>query len=94
VIEGADLGSISFLKIESGHDQLIICSHNTFVIDPKTENEAEFVLDQSFIDIERLLLRAISCILHTRLLEVQRVLKSNSQLCQYDIIFNPDTAFE
>jgi hypothetical protein len=36
------------------------------VIDPKTGNEAEFVLDQIFVDIERLLLRAISCILHTR----------------------------
>ena len=88
MIGGVDLGFIPFLKIVSGHDQLIICLHNTFVIDPKTENEAEFVLDQSFIDIERLLLRAISCILHTRLLEVQRVLKSNSQLCQYDIILS------
>jgi mediator of RNA polymerase II transcription subunit 14 len=88
VFGGADLDSIPFLKIEPGHDPLIICSHITFVIDPKTGNEAEFVLDQSFIDIERLLLRAISCILHTRLLEVQRVLKSNSQLCQYDIILS------
>jgi len=82
VIGGADSGSIPFLKIEPGHDQHIICSHNTFVIDPKTGNEAEFVLDQSCIDVERLLLRAISCNIHTRLLEVQRVLKSNSQLCQ------------
>jgi hypothetical protein len=60
VIGGAHLGSIPFLKIVSGHDQLIICLHNTFVIGPKTGNEAEFVLDQSFIDIECLLLRAIS----------------------------------
>jgi mediator of RNA polymerase II transcription subunit 14 len=66
VFGGADLGSIPFLKIEPGHDPLIICLHNTFVIDPKTGNEAEFVLDQSFIDVECLLLRAISCILHTR----------------------------
>jgi hypothetical protein len=61
VIGRALLGSIPFLKIESGHDQFFICLHNTFVIDPKTGNEAEFVFD-----IERLLLRAISCILHTR----------------------------
>jgi mediator of RNA polymerase II transcription subunit 14 len=85
VIGGADLGSILFLKIEPGHNQHIICSHNTFVIDPKTGNEVEFMLNQSFIDVERLLLRAISCILHTHLLGV---LKSNSQLCQYDIILS------
>jgi hypothetical protein len=35
VIGGALLGSIP------GHDQLILCLHNTFVIDPKTGDEAE-----------------------------------------------------
>jgi mediator of RNA polymerase II transcription subunit 14 len=82
VIGGADLGCIPFLKIEPGQDQHITCSHNIFLIDPMTGNEAEFVLNQSCIDVERLLLRAISCNIHTRLLEVQRVLKSNGRLCQ------------
>jgi len=81
-IRGADLGCIPFLKIESRQDQHITCSHNIFLIDPMTGNEAEFVLNQSCIDVERLLLRAISCNIHTRLLEVQRVLKSNGRLCQ------------
>ena len=69
MIGGADLGSIPFLKIESGHDQFFICLHNTFVIDPKTGDEAE------------------SYFLHpTHSFFFQRVLKNNSQLCQYDII--------
>jgi hypothetical protein len=67
VIGGAHLGSIP------GHDQLILCLHNTFVIDPKTGNEAESYLLHPT---------------HSFFLEVQRVLKSNSQLCQYDIILS------
>jgi mediator of RNA polymerase II transcription subunit 14 len=45
------------------------------VIDPLTESEADFVLDQSCINVEKLLLQAIACNVHTRLLDVQRVLK-------------------
>lgn len=47
------------------------------------------MLDQTCTDVERLLLRAISCNIKTRLLEVQRVLKSKSRLCQVedDVIF-------
>ncbi|XP_057826990.2 mediator of RNA polymerase II transcription subunit 14 [Cryptomeria japonica] len=83
-VGGADSGNIPFLKIEPGKDQRINCSHNTYVIDPLTGNEAEFVLDQSCIDVEYLLLRAISCNIHTRLSEVQRVLKTNNRLCQVE----------
>ncbi|KAH9318352.1 hypothetical protein KI387_020121 [Taxus chinensis] len=81
-VGGADSGGIPFLKIEPAKDQHINCAHNTYVIDPLTGNGAEFVLDQSCIDVECLLLRAISCNIHTRLLEVQRVLKTNNRLHQ------------
>ncbi|ERN01440.1 mediator of RNA polymerase II transcription subunit 14 isoform X2 [Amborella trichopoda] len=79
---GSDLGSVPFIKIERGPDQQITCSHSTFIIDPLTGNEAELSLDLSCIDVEKLLLRVIACNRHTRLLEVHRELRSNSQICQ------------
>lgn len=68
------------IKIDPGPDLLIKCVHNTFVIDPLTGKEAEFSLDQSCIDVEKLLLRAICCNRYTRLLEIQKELGKNVQI--------------
>ncbi|KAK0600951.1 hypothetical protein LWI29_019902 [Acer saccharum] len=76
----SDLGSCPFIKIEPGSDLQIKCLHSTFVIDPITSKEAEFSLDQSCIDVEKLLLRAISCHRYTRLLEIQKDLSKNIQI--------------
>lgn len=72
------------LRIEHGSDQQIICSHFPAVIDSSTGMEAEFVVDSSCINVEKLLLRAIGCSIHTRLLEVQRGLKGAVHLWQSD----------
>uniref|UniRef100_A0A1D1Z013 Mediator of RNA polymerase II transcription subunit 14 n=2 Tax=Anthurium amnicola TaxID=1678845 RepID=A0A1D1Z013_9ARAE len=79
---GTDSGSSPFIKIEPGQDLQIRCLHNAFVLDPLTDKEAEFSLDQSCIDVEGLLLRAIACNRHTRLLEIQREIGKNAQICQ------------
>ncbi|KAK4852737.1 hypothetical protein QYF36_026620 [Acer negundo] len=76
----SDLGSCPFIKIEPGSDLQIKCLHSTFVIDPITSKEAEFSLDQSCIDVEKLLLRAISCHRYTCLLEIQKDLSKNIQI--------------
>ncbi|KAM5561595.1 mediator of RNA polymerase II transcription subunit 14 [Rosa sericea] len=68
------------IKIDPGPDLLIKCVHSTFVIDPLTGKEAEFSLDQSCIDVEKLLLRAICCNRYTRLLEIQKELEKNVQI--------------
>lgn len=68
------------IKIDPGPDLLIKCVHSTFVIDPLTGKEAEFSLDQSCIDVEKLLLRAICCNRYTRLLEIQKELGKNVQI--------------
>ncbi|KAA8537028.1 hypothetical protein F0562_029506 [Nyssa sinensis] len=78
----SDSGSCSFIKIEPGPDLQIKCLHSTFVIDPLTGKEAEFSLDQSCIDVEKLLLRAICCNRYTRLLEIYKDLGKNGQICQ------------
>lgn len=78
----SDPGSCPFIKIEPGPDMQIKCIHSTFVIDPLTNKEAEFSLDQSCIDVEKLLLRAICCNKYTRLLEIQKELKKNVQICR------------
>lgn len=77
-----DSGSCPFIKIEPGLDLQIKCLHSTFVIDPLTGKEAEFSLDQNCIDVEKLLLRAICCSRYTRLLEIQKELAKNSQICR------------
>ncbi|CAA2934872.1 mediator of RNA polymerase II transcription subunit 14 [Olea europaea subsp. europaea] len=71
-----------FMKIEPGPDLQIKCLHSTFVIDPLTGTEAEFSLNQSCIDVEMLLLRAICCNKYTRLLEICKELEKNDQLCR------------
>ncbi|XP_038718282.1 mediator of RNA polymerase II transcription subunit 14 isoform X2 [Tripterygium wilfordii] len=71
-----------FIKIEPGLDLQIKCLHSTFVIDPLTGKEAEFSIDQSCIDVENLLLRAICCNRYTRLLEIQKDLGKNVQICR------------
>ncbi|OVA05345.1 Mediator complex [Macleaya cordata] len=78
---GSDPGC-PFIKIEPGQDLQIKCLHSTFVIDPQTGKEGEFSLDLSCIDVEKLLLRAISCNRYTRLLEVHRELGKNCQISQ------------
>ncbi|XP_030505760.2 mediator of RNA polymerase II transcription subunit 14 isoform X1 [Cannabis sativa] len=75
-----DSGSCPFIKIEPGPDSQIKCLHSAFVIDPLTGREAEFSLDQSCIDVEKLLLRAICCNRYTRLLEIQKDLNRNGQI--------------
>nr|XP_010932618.1 mediator of RNA polymerase II transcription subunit 14 isoform X1 [Elaeis guineensis] len=79
---GSDSGSSPFIKIEPGQDLQIKCQHSSFVLDPLTDREAKFSLDQSCIDVEKLLLRAIACNRHTRLLEIQRELSKNVQICR------------
>lgn len=78
----SDSASCPFIKIEPGPDLQIKCLHSSFVIDPLTGKEAEFALDQSCIDVEKLLLRAISCNRYTRLLEIQKELGKNIQICR------------
>ncbi|OAY71196.1 Mediator of RNA polymerase II transcription subunit 14, partial [Ananas comosus] len=50
--------SSPFIKIEPGQDMQIKCLHSSFVLDPLTDKEANFSLDQSCIDVEKLLLKA------------------------------------
>ncbi|XP_021742254.1 mediator of RNA polymerase II transcription subunit 14-like [Chenopodium quinoa] len=76
----SDGGICPFIKIESGPDLQIKCIHSTFVIDPLTGKEAEFYLDQSCIDVEKLLLKAIRCNRYTRLLEINKELTKNGQI--------------
>ena len=76
----SDPGSCPFVKIEPGPDLQIKCLHSSFVIDPLSDKEAEFSLDQSCIDVERLLLRAIYCNKYTRLLEIYEELAKNGQI--------------
>ncbi|TKY61386.1 Mediator of RNA polymerase II transcription subunit 14 [Spatholobus suberectus] len=78
----SESGTCQFIKIEPGSDLQIKCLHSSFVIDPLTGKEAEFVLDESCIDVERLLLRAICCNRYTRLLEIKRELVKNVQVCR------------
>lgn len=79
---GVDSGLSPFIKIEPGQDLQIRCVHSVFVIDPITDREAEFLLDRSCIDVEGLLLRAIACNKHTRLLEIQRDVIKVAQISQ------------
>lgn len=74
--------SCPYVKVEPGPDLQIKCLHSTFVIDPLTGKEAEFSLDQSCINVEKLLLRAICCNRYTRLLEIQKELVKNGQICR------------
>uniref|UniRef100_A0A803KPQ0 Mediator of RNA polymerase II transcription subunit 14 n=1 Tax=Chenopodium quinoa TaxID=63459 RepID=A0A803KPQ0_CHEQI len=76
----SDGGVCPFIKIEPGPDLQIKCIHSTFVIDPSTGKEAEFYLDQSCIDVEELLLKAIRCNRYTRLLEINKELTKNGQI--------------
>ncbi|WOK94298.1 hypothetical protein Cni_G03000 [Canna indica] len=89
---GSDYSSCPFLKIEQGHDTQIKCLHSSFVLDAHTGKEATFSLDQSCIDIEKLLLRAISCNRHTRLLEIQRELSKSVNICRgsNDVVLKRD----
>ncbi|XP_051123625.1 mediator of RNA polymerase II transcription subunit 14 [Andrographis paniculata] len=69
-----------FLKVEPGPDLQFKCLHSTFVIDPLTGKEADFTLNQSCIDIEMLLLKAIGSNRYTRLLEIYKELEKNGQI--------------
>ena len=61
------------------------------MVDPITGKEAEVLLDQSCIDVEKLLLRAISCHRYTGLQEIQKNHGENGQICQAMVIlfFSP-----
>ncbi|PKU84972.1 mediator of RNA polymerase II transcription subunit 14 [Dendrobium catenatum] len=78
----SDSSSLPFIKIEPAQDLQIKCLHSTFVFDPVTDKEAELSLQLSCIDVEKLLLRAIACSRHTRLLDIQRELSKNVHICQ------------
>ncbi|TVU06604.1 hypothetical protein EJB05_49828 [Eragrostis curvula] len=64
-----------FIRIEAGKDMMIKCLHSSFILDPLTDKEADLSIDLSCIDVEALILKAIACNRHTRLLEIQRELK-------------------
>ncbi|XP_076892712.1 mediator of RNA polymerase II transcription subunit 14-like [Bidens hawaiensis] len=78
----SDSVSCPFIKIEPGPDLQIKCIHSSFVIDPVTNREAELSIDQSCIDVEKLLLRAICCNKYTRLLEIYKELGQKSHSCR------------
>nr|XP_043627804.1 mediator of RNA polymerase II transcription subunit 14 [Erigeron canadensis] len=80
----SDIAACPFIKIEPGPDLRIKCLHSSFVIDPLTNKEAELSIDQSCIDVEKLLLRAICCNKYTRLLEIYKELGQNSHLRRAD----------
>ncbi|KAK3043115.1 hypothetical protein RJ639_000004 [Escallonia herrerae] len=86
----SDSGSYPFIKIEPGPDLQMKCLHSSFVIDPSTGKEAELTLDQSSIDVEKLLLRAICCNRYTRLLEIYKELRKNGQIYRVsgDVVLN------
>ncbi|OEL13877.1 Mediator of RNA polymerase II transcription subunit 14 [Dichanthelium oligosanthes] len=71
-----------FISIEAGKDMLINCLHSSFILDPLTDKEADLSIDLSCIDVEALILKAIACNRHTRLLEIQRELSKNVQISQ------------
>ncbi|KAF9618672.1 hypothetical protein IFM89_002367 [Coptis chinensis] len=81
-VAGSDPGLCPFIKIEPWQDLQVKCLHSTFVVEPQTGREAEFSLNQSCIDVEKLLLRAISCNRYTRLLEILREIRKIGQICQ------------
>uniref|UniRef100_A0A0D9X6S0 Mediator of RNA polymerase II transcription subunit 14 n=1 Tax=Leersia perrieri TaxID=77586 RepID=A0A0D9X6S0_9ORYZ len=78
----AESDSSPFIKIEAGQDMKIKCQHSSFVLDPFTDKEAGLLIDPSRIDVEALILKAIACNRHTRLLEIQRELIKNVQMSQ------------
>ncbi|KAK7285133.1 hypothetical protein RJT34_19893 [Clitoria ternatea] len=78
----SESGSCPFIIVEPGSDLKIKCLHSNSVIDPLTSKEAEFFLEQSCIDVERFLLRAICCNGYTRLLEIKSQLVKNGQVCR------------
>ncbi|CAN6204058.1 unnamed protein product [Urochloa humidicola] len=88
----AEPDSSPFIKIEAGQDMQIKCQHSSFVLDPLTDKEANLSLDLSCIDVEQLILRAIACNRHTRLLNIQRQLCKNVQISQSpkDVVLKRD----
>ncbi|ONM21371.1 Mediator of RNA polymerase II transcription subunit 14 [Zea mays] len=90
----AEPDSSPFIKIEAGLDMQIKCQHSSFILDPFTDKEASLSLDLSCIDVEQLILRAVSCNRHTRLLNIQRQLCKNVQIFQSpkDVVLTRDVA--
>ncbi|KAG8049511.1 hypothetical protein GUJ93_ZPchr0009g1093 [Zizania palustris] len=84
--------SSPFIKIEAGQNMQIKCQHSSFILDPMTDNEANLSLDLCCIDVEKIILRAIACHMHTRLLDIQRQLSKNVQISQSpnDVILKQD----
>uniref|UniRef100_M8BYV6 Mediator of RNA polymerase II transcription subunit 14 n=1 Tax=Aegilops tauschii TaxID=37682 RepID=M8BYV6_AEGTA len=76
----AESDSSPFIKVEALQDMQIKCQHSSFVLDPLTDKEADLSLDLSCIDVEAIILKAIACNRHTRLLEIQRELKKNTRI--------------
>jgi mediator of RNA polymerase II transcription subunit 14 len=83
-----------FIKIEAGQDMQIKCQHSSFILDPLTDKEATLSLDLCCIDVEKLILKAIACNRHTRLLDIQRQLCKNVQISQSpkDVILKRDVS--
>ncbi|KAI5062182.1 hypothetical protein GOP47_0022721 [Adiantum capillus-veneris] len=84
LVKGTDTSSLPSLRIEQQSDHHISCSHVPPVIDGVTNYEAHFHINLTSIDVERLLLRAILCNVHTRLLELYRLFRNSSRLCRVD----------
>lgn len=78
----AEPDSYPYIKIEAGQDMQIKCHHSSFILNPFTDKEANLSLDLNCIDVEQLILRAIACNRHTRLLSIQRQLCKSVQICQ------------
>ena len=78
----AESDSSPFIKVEALQDMQIKCQHSSFVLDPLTDKEADLSLDLSCIDVEAIILKAIACNRHTRLLEIQRELKKNTRIAR------------
>lgn len=86
---GSDYSLCPYIKIEPGSDLQIKCVHSTFILDPFSDKEAEFSLNKNCISLEKLLLKAIACNIHTRMLEIHMTLCKNDQFFQNskDVIF-------
>ncbi|KAK1388084.1 Mediator of RNA polymerase II transcription subunit 14 [Heracleum sosnowskyi] len=96
----SDVRPSSFIRIEPGSDLQIKCVHSSFVVDPLTDKEAELSINQSCIEVEKLLLRAICCNRYTRLLEIYKELGRNNLICRAaeDVLLcqedEPDTGYK
>jgi mediator of RNA polymerase II transcription subunit 14 len=68
------------LKIELDEDRHVSCSHWPVVVDPETEESALFSVGDCGADLERLLEKAVTCSVHSRLLELEEAIGAEALL--------------